>query len=757
MPAPLDYTAYYPLTDDVHDETGNHNGTNHGVTFDGRSGLFNPGYIDVNSLHLDNSQFTISFYYSLLSRYNEAHCFFDSKGDSNRLFIEAYWDFAYNLGVYDGSGFRNSNHTTLVSKAMTHISFIFFGPNFDVLVNGVFCCTISNSSYARVLEGTNNRIGKIHNANWKLNGRMAHWRFYNYALTRGQGLEVYKENIDSFMPKATIIVNSSGDLLPTKYPWSLVTIDSSIEAAPLRYPLATINVNVNINGIADNKNTILKDYMFDKDAILSGDYTRNVHSITFNDDIAQADTLFVLPDNVDWLIMEAYDIDDVAGKIAAHKYTDDTKNYLQKFEEFRQELKDDNNFLNFKVAYTKYNHETGLVDTYKADQTNSPSLYETGLTFIFGVDPWLIKSRVFRPKSTYDTHIEMTITNEETVDISGIPFSVRDEDTGIITENQTSITSSNASGKYTLLSNDRSFTSISFTGNYITKMHIKSLMYVENVSNLFKFLSNLLDFTWSGEVNPTLRTMSEMFGSGVAKIDISASVMQNITSAYKMFEYCSSLVDLSLLGTGNVINWSYAFRHNKLLGDQLANIDFSGGINFSWCWAEVVDGGEFPNLDLSSGTNFERAWYQWGKDTSGEFNFLTTSLPSCTNAKYIFSDAYINIPNLSVPSLRDFTQMFRDFKGDLPLVLDISLGTNFYAMFTNFSGDIPYLDTSSGTNFYAMFNITTTDCILELDTRNATDVGYMFADSNISSPDADEQLAIAQVPGILWTSPGGCP
>ncbi len=260
MAAPIDYKAYYKLADDANDETGNYNGVNNGVTFDGISGDFNGNsdYIELLSNGKGSSFETQALTITCWA-------YFEDKGEGATDNTVFSYDFTSQAVPYYATHLRQME----ASQAL------FFGTNYG----GTFKGSASSPStpygewrfIALTLESGSQKVYDnkaevaaltetgtisfydqevwIGKANYDafMSGKLKNLRFYDYVLTPAEMSDIYDEEIDDFPHETSFeifsdvsedvarvwdhFIDNSRDLTPTYQTFSDVSADDILISA----------------------------------------------------------------------------------------------------------------------------------------------------------------------------------------------------------------------------------------------------------------------------------------------------------------------------------------------------------------------------------------------------------------------------------------------------------------------------------------------------------------------------------------------
>ena len=122
----------------------------------------------------------------------------------------------------------------------------------------------------------------------------------------------------------------------------------------------------------------------------------------------------------------------------------------------------------------------------------------------------------------------------------------------------------------------------------------------------------------------------------------------NLTTPYKKPEK-------PYVNTSEITDWSYFFTQGRRAEWDIANTDFSNGVNFAYCFNQSDFTGEII-LDTPKATNFSQAF------NSSDFNKIKINVAGATNIKAAFYDAVAaeEIEFLSeTKHIVDFSNSFR--------------------------------------------------------------------------------------------------
>jgi hypothetical protein len=199
---PTDYIAYYPLDFDSHDETGNYDGTDTGVTFDGASAVFNGGSSNIEIEDVANNDlFSISMWFKSNLSGDTEHIYgskYTANGHEFKIFM--YSNAIINIRWY------NRSTATLVmpiivfpnaieSNRYYHIVCTFDGATVKAYLDSTF---IDSSTVNASQISTIDKTGYIGNAenvadNRGLDGNVSNVKFYNRALSQEEITQLYNQ------------------------------------------------------------------------------------------------------------------------------------------------------------------------------------------------------------------------------------------------------------------------------------------------------------------------------------------------------------------------------------------------------------------------------------------------------------------------------------------------------------------------------------------------------------------------------------
>lgn len=167
------------------------------------------------------------------------------------------------------------------------------------------------------------------------------------------------------------------------------------------------------------------------DAELSGTYTTQAanHALTLGAD-GEADSGFTLPTTSDWLLVETFNVEDVATDIGYTKWQSDVSQITTDMAAIRTIVVSDSAITLFEMVATHYKSSTGKVDVYRADETtafpSTPETLDTDLDFTFPTANWVVTDTVTAPDSASAAGLSSLYMS-----IGGTPAVPVDDPTGI--------------------------------------------------------------------------------------------------------------------------------------------------------------------------------------------------------------------------------------------------------------------------------------------------------------------------------------
>ncbi len=204
MAAPTDYIAYYRLTDNADDETGNYSGSISGtVTFDGNALISDGGGYVYAPAPVVSDNASVTFWVKVTKPYNSTGTVFayNHSGYEDPLVVNfPHWDnnCTFEWGVDGSSGTSSFVIDSEWEEKWTHISFIINDTKLKIYINDSLYRTITGSfdgydfSSRYILFLYSDIDGE------RTPGEIARVRIYNYELTTTQISDIYNEEKNDF-------------------------------------------------------------------------------------------------------------------------------------------------------------------------------------------------------------------------------------------------------------------------------------------------------------------------------------------------------------------------------------------------------------------------------------------------------------------------------------------------------------------------------------------------------------------------------
>ncbi len=211
MAAPTDYIAYYPLKNDASDVTGNHNGTNYGVTFDGQSGHFDGGgtddYIDTTYTVGTETARSFGIWFKAEANTYDKTLFSDSDSSASdeetrgsAAFEYSNYEFYLYLAIGDGTISWYDDTVTLtqyLDNEFHHFAMTIDGTSVNVYIDGALFHSYT-SDVALGTANTNPYLIGNYGDYWYLDGNLARFRIYNRALSAAEISDIYSDEYGEF-------------------------------------------------------------------------------------------------------------------------------------------------------------------------------------------------------------------------------------------------------------------------------------------------------------------------------------------------------------------------------------------------------------------------------------------------------------------------------------------------------------------------------------------------------------------------------
>ncbi len=143
-----------------------------------------------------------------------------------------------------------------------------------------------------------------------------------------------------------------------------------------------------------------------QDAELSGTYTVQLanHALTLGVS-GQADTRFTLPTDVEWLLIEVFDVEDVEGDLGLTMWTDKVSDIASTMAAVQAEIENDNAITKYKIVATHYSPILSIgTNIYRGENLGTKidiKLADRRVVFIFPTSTWKITNTVMATESEF--------------------------------------------------------------------------------------------------------------------------------------------------------------------------------------------------------------------------------------------------------------------------------------------------------------------------------------------------------------------